>query len=127
MGTTYGSGTGNVTNTFDFNRGPYDDINIANFSLGPLTLGPGTYYLNLKNAVTTDGGYAGWDVINGPSVAYAYGAPTAFGSFSGSNAFDILGTMITAAPEPNGMIPVALGAGIVGLLVMRRKMISSQS
>ena len=46
------------------------DVGLDSFSLGDISLGPGTYYLELQNAVVTGGDPGFWDMNNGPSTAY---------------------------------------------------------
>ena len=69
---------------------------------------------------------AGWDISNGPSVAYS----VLYGSTSnlvvpGSNSetFQILGTPADVTPEPSSFL--LLGSGLVGLAgVLKRKLMA---
>jgi hypothetical protein len=97
--------------TFTTNSYGYP-VGWESFSLSSLSLGPGTYYLILQNAVTAESAPLFWDENNGPSTAYeesAYGPLADFsdcqqgGVFAGgtcSEAFNIVGTTTTTTPEP---------------------------
>ena len=117
------SSTAATTDVFDFTNQLYD-VYTDTFSTGSLTLGPGTYYLTLLNAVTT-GGYAFWDQNNGPSVAYE----NTIGNLNGydepgsnSETFDINGTSGgPVVPEPSSLL--LMGSGLVSFAgMMRRKL-----
>lgn len=106
------------------------DVSEDNFAISGI-LTPGTYYLTLGGYLVTDDGYVGWDVNNGPSVAYFKSGLTpvvnASGSLfpgSNSNSFQIYGdvTPVTGTPEP-GAYAMAAGLGLSGstLLWRRRK------
>ena len=120
--------TASTTGVFDFNNGGGFDIYTESFSTGSLTLGPGTYYLTLQNAVASNGDSAFWDINNGPSVAY-FQNEGASGNLNGvfepgsnSEAFDIDGTSGgPVIPEPSSFL--LLGSGLVSFAgMMRRKL-----
>ena len=127
IGTTAFGGTASTastTNSFDFNNGSYD-VYTESFSTGSLTLGPGTYYLTLENAVTAGGNYAYWDINNGPSVAYESSIGNVNGYLepgSNSDSFDIYGTSGgPVVPEPSSLL--LMGSGLVSFAgMMRRKL-----
>ena len=130
-GTTFFSGTGAVlTPTFLTNNGFGYGVYNENFSLGSLSLGAGTYWLVLQNAVSSQNQPVYWDENDGASQAWqsstgfltvANGncgtpaAPTTSAfppSGNCSETFQILGTN-TAVPEPG-----TLALGVCGLFVV---------
>ena len=94
---------------------------------GP-TLGNGTYWLNLQNAVDTDGDPVYWDENSGVGC-HSPGCPSQAGNGIGSDpseAFSILGTASTtttgSAPEPTSLALFA--SAVVGAAaVLRRKLL----
>ena len=67
-----------------------------------VTLGPGTYYLSLQNAVVPSSDPFYWDQNNGPSTAYENTIGILNGNLEGgggSESFQIFGTA-AAVPEP---------------------------
>jgi hypothetical protein len=110
--------TAGTTNTFVGQHLGLYDINLTSFSTGPLSLGAGTYYLVLQNAVTSDGQFAAWDINSGPSqVTLAQGGITQ-GPLPDSEFFQILGV---AVPEPASWALTILGFGAVGAALRRRR------
>jgi hypothetical protein len=124
-----GSGTAtgsHLTDTFDYtNEYGYPIDTVTYSGAGSLSLGPGTYYLSLWDAVVPSGNPVYWDENNGPSAAYENGVGNLAtgsidcqlgGAFYGgtcSEAFQILGTS-TATPEPGTL--AMLGIGLLCLL-----------
>jgi hypothetical protein len=93
-------------------------------SLPGISLGAGTYWLNLDNAVVNDGDPIYWDENSGPSSASENSVGTV-----PSESFTILGgttggsssTGGTTVPEPSSIM--LFGSGILGLAgVLRRKL-----
>jgi uncharacterized repeat protein (TIGR03803 family) len=102
-GTTFGSGTAQLTGTFiSTNEYGYDiDLETATGPIVPM--GAGTYFLNLQNATTAQGNPLYWDENNGPSQAYAV-----YESGAGtipSEAFDVVGTNDQGPPPPQCFEP----------------------
>jgi hypothetical protein len=130
-GTTYGSGTGTVTQNFvglGYASLPvFDD----SFSIPSLALPAGAYYINLDDAVTSPGSISVFwlQVDPGTGASSAYGSAYVDGSDpSGSipvyftklgypcgttcsEAFQIVGT--TGTPEP--ATAALFGAGLIGI------------
>jgi hypothetical protein len=89
---------------------------------GP-SLNNGTYYLNLDNAVSTDGNPVYWDENSGIGC-HSPGCPSLAGSGTGtdpSEAFSILGTPEGGTtPEPGSLALFASGVIGVGAIVRRK-------
>lgn len=128
LGATLASGTAAVTTTFQYTNGY--DVDFSTFSILPnVSLGAGTYFLMLQNAVSSSGDAVYWDENRGPSVAWesaiGYLTPGAGGvctAQSGycSQTFQVLGTT-GAVPEPGSLALV--GSGILLLAgLLRRKL-----
>ena len=123
-GTTYGSGTSNVTNSFISTNQYGYDINKETVSGLNLALN-GSYWLNLNNATSAQGNPVYWDENSGKSQA----SESALGTIP-SEAFDINGGTTTTSssttstgtvPEPSSIM--LFGSGILGLAgVLRRKL-----
>jgi hypothetical protein len=90
-------------------------------SFTPLTLGPGTYYLQLENGSTANGNLMWWDQSNGPSTAsYLYGSGFGPADLPNSETFTILGSSSTSAtPEPASLVLV--GSSLLGLAGLTRR------
>ena len=120
-GTTYGSGTSRVTDSFiSVNQYGYDIDHISAPDVCCFPLGPGTYWLNLQNAVTAQGNPLYWDENSGPSQA----SESALGTIP-SESFEIVGSSGSSSsgqtPEPTSIM--LFGSGILGLAgVLRRKL-----
>jgi hypothetical protein len=118
------SGTASVSdlltlapNSFGFN------IFSDSFGLPSLSLGAGTYYLELQGAVVPNGDPAYWDSNDGPSTAYQNfdGLLTGFPNCntSCSESFTIYGSPSSATPEPGTL--TLLGSGLISLVGLRRR------
>lgn len=125
-GAVLASGTAALSDTLLFTNAWSYNIFSDSFSLPNLTLAAGTYWLELNNAVVTngDGGY--WDMNGGPSQAWESqaGNVTPCASYyypSGwcSGTFDIQGR---AVPEPASLALIGSGVLASGLLRRRRKL-----
>ena len=114
-GTTEGSGTASTTNTsIEINEYGYD-IDEESFSISSLSLGAGTYWLQLKNGVVPNGDPVYWDESDGPSLAQE----NEVGKI-GSETFQILGDTGPVVPEPSSFL--LLGSGLAGLAgLLKRK------
>jgi hypothetical protein len=129
-GNTEGSGTASVTDTYleTDPQGYGYDLDQESFSLPGLSLGAGTYYLQLQNAVTGYGNPVYWDASNGLSDAVQGGNQSPYdlndaNGHGGSNSetFQILGEPETLTPEPSSFL--LLGSGLAGLAgLIKRKL-----
>ena len=127
--TVVDSGTGaSVGNSFLYSNGSGYDVNLSSFSLGNIPLGAGTYYLELQNAVVTNGDAGYWDINNGPSDAYENSIGDVNGYiFPGTNSTAFLiygpgGPNTPLVPEPGTV--TLLGTGLLSLLGLRRRLSS---
>ncbi len=115
-GTLYGSGTAHVTDTFiSTNQYGYDIDSLKATGLN-VSLGSGTYWLNLQNTTSQLGDGVFWDENDGKSLA----SDSLVGTI-GSESFEILGgsTTTTTTPEPSSIL--LFGSGILSLAgVLRR-------
>lgn len=122
-GTVLASGTANFSNTYwgtGFD-GAYD-IYTSTVSGLNVTLGAGTYWLELGGGTTEiDGNPVYWDENDGPSSAHQADYGVDNGAI-GSEAFTVNGsTAGGTTPEPGTL--VMFGSGVVGLAgVIRRKL-----
>jgi hypothetical protein len=121
-GTTFGSGTASLAETFLFNNTVGVSIFSDTFSLPDLALPAGTYWLQLGNAVvknsvgTVVNAPVFWDENNGPSAAFQQSGGVRITSnanadlpnTTGSETFSITGTFQSATPEPaSGLLTLA--------------------
>jgi hypothetical protein len=98
------------------------EIYEESISITSLTLAAGTYWFELQNAVSAEGGLVLWDDSNGPSSAvwsnngtYEFPGP--------SNTFQILGDDESPVPEPSSLL--LLGSGLAWLAgLIKRKLMS---
>ena len=113
-GTVVASGSATPSNVYWGQGFGYYDIYTSTVSGLNVSLGAGTYWLELLNGYTALNSNIFWDVNNGSSQAYQSGtgavASEAFTIYSGG----------TSTPEPGTLI--MFGSGILGLAgVLRRK------
>ena len=98
-GTTYASGTAQVTSTFIFSNQYGYDIDLGTATGLNVGLAAGTYWLNMQNASTSQGNPLFWDENSGPS----YASQSAVGTIA-SEAFDVTGgepTLTCFKPQGN--------------------------
>ncbi len=115
FGTDLGSGTGTLSNVFQFTNGFGADVYLSSFTFSSVDLATGTYYITLLNGSATNGDPLFWDENDGSSLAFE----NTVGQI-GSESFSLDGTVSTT-PEPRTLI--MLGTGIVGIAgTMRRKL-----
>ena len=116
-GLAVASGTGSIvptslgTNSFGYNE--FTDT----FSIPALSLGAGTYSLELTNAVVASGDPAYWGESGGSSTAVQNGNGLENLSIP-SESFQILGA--SAVPEPATWAIMLTGLGLVGAAQRRR-------
>jgi hypothetical protein len=88
----------------------YYDLRTDSFSLPNISLGAGTYYLVLQNAVTAGGNPIYWDENDGLSTA----TESVTGSI-GSESFQIIGNVAVVGATPLPSTWTMLIAGFLGL------------
>jgi hypothetical protein len=124
FGAPLASGESTLSNSFLFHNSQGADVSQETFALPALSLGPGKYWLEFDDTMTTGSYWFWWDQNNGPSEAQ-YVGPLGSGSI-GSESFQILGspTGPGATPEPDSVL--LLGSGTLLLtvaLVCKRKVV----
>lgn len=121
-GNVVASGSANFSNSLYCSACPDNggfDIYTSTISGLNVSLGAGTYYLELRNSLTNFGTNVGvfWDRNDGPSTAYQDRTFSIVGI--PSQAFNIYGTGGTTTPEPGTL--VLFGSGVAGLAGMLRR------
>ena len=112
-GTTYASGTSAVpTQTFTGSASFYNEV----LAIPGLNLASGTYWLQLGNAIVTNGDNVWWAESNGPSQAYQHFNSTTQ-QVSPSEAFKITGASL---PEPGGFLAAATSLAAMVALIRSR-------
>ena len=110
------SGTAAVTSAFYVTNLYSSDIDINTFSVAPLQVSDnGTYWLELQNAVTNDGGLAYWDQTVGASQNWNNQGRHLLG-----NTFEILNTD-ASVPEPASWAMMLIGFGGLGAAMRARR------
>lgn len=109
-----GSGTAATTDTFLGTNSYGYNIDEITFSFAGISLGAGTYYLTLQNAVVPSGDPVYWDENSGPSSA----AESAVGTIP-SEAFGIDGTN-NKVPEPGAVVLFGSALLLLGGTLRRR-------
>lgn len=124
-GTTYFDQVVNFTASGCFVNQYNYDVCTETGSFHGFTLGDGTYYLNLQNAVSTAGDPVYWDENSGIGC-HSPGCPSLAGSGLGtdpSEAFSVLGTPGTGTtPEPDSLALFA--TGVIGAWALLRRKLS---
>ena len=121
-GTVYFDGVVNFAQSGCFvNNYSYNVCTETGSFNGP-TLGNGTYWVNLENALTTQGNPVYWDENSGIGC-HSPGCPSSAGeNFESipSEAFTILGTGTSSVPEPGSLVLFASGVlTVIGFLRKR--------
>ena len=123
-GTTYGQGTAGVTSTFISNNQYGYSIEKQSVSGLNVALDPGTYWMNLANANTTQGNPVYWDENSGIGC-HSPGCPSEVSENTEGTippeSFDVTGTYGSGGtvPEPGSI--VLFGSGIVAVATMLRR------
>ena len=121
-GILYGSGTANVTSTFLYVNAFGYYIYQLGATVPGLALNAGTDWLNLQDAVVTNGDPVYWDENSGEGC-HSLGCPSlAYDSSVGtipSETFTIEGNQAGTTPEPDSM--VLFGSGILALAAAARR------
>ena len=106
-GTVYGSGTGATLSNTVISTNDYDyQINLDTISGLNVTLPAGTYWVNLQNAVTSQGNPLYWDENDGVGCKSSGCPSQAYDTYDngvgtiGSETFDITGSSTTTSTSP---------------------------
>lgn len=132
---TLATGTASLTSIYQSTNGSYD-IYANSFSIAPLNLSEGTYWLLFENgAVSGNANPLYWDESDGPSQAFnsAYGGPITSDTDGGcsaasgycSQSFVIEGEAAESpVPEPAGLAELGAGAYLALMYggVLRRRL-----
>jgi hypothetical protein len=121
FGTPLASGESTLSNQFLFSNTSGADVSRESFTIPQLALGPGTYWLELDDTMTTNSRWFWWDQNNGPSQAQYIGR-NGQGSI-GSESFQILGSPAAspAVPEPGSLTLLGSGALIVCMALLAKR------
>ncbi len=127
FGTVYFNGVVNFTQSGCFLNNYSYDICTEMGSFTPTSLGNGTYWLTLQNAVDAGGDPVYWDENSGVGC-HSPGCPSqatndSLGGTLPSESFTILGTSsgTGSVPEPGSLLLFGAGAlGFIGVLKRRR-------
>jgi hypothetical protein len=106
--------TATLTSSYLFTQANGYNVDNNAFSVTPQQLSAGTYYLVLGEAAGGGGGF--WDENDGPSTSYG-----PFGQLSGSESFRVLGSTVSAAPEPAAWLLMIAGLAGVGLTLRQAR------
>ena len=125
FGPALAQGTANLSGTFLLAIPAYDMVAWSeSFSISPVRLGAGTYWLQLSNCMTVNYNWAYWDMNRGTSVAYQkyqYQDPSGLypgqGQLPYSESFQILGSV----PEPGSLVLLSSGALLLAIRRFRSR------
>ncbi len=130
------SGIASVSGVLLTSSPAFGDIYDESFSLPDITLGAGTYWLELQDEVVSNDGAGAWDMNGGPSDVW----DSDFGDVSGpnctaagvtlgttlapgtcSNSFEIFGSPSTTVSEPDSLVLFAMTLLGLGVARVRRR------
>jgi hypothetical protein len=120
-GTVQGSASGEAFSSIvTFGTSGAFTVFSVSFAIPSVTLTPGTYYLELFNALSNRNGFVGWDENSGTSTADSNTYPTLGTPITeASESFEIDGT--SAVPEPASVATLGAGLGFLAWMSRRRK------
>jgi hypothetical protein len=126
FGPSLAQGTASLTGTYLFTNSYAMDVWAESFTIDPVTLTAGTYWLQLSNCMTFNYDWAYWDVNKGSATAYKkYQAQEGSTLYPGqaqlpySESFDILGSEST--PEPGSLLLLSSGALLLTIGHLRKR------
>lgn len=118
-----------LTSQFLYNNQDGYDMDLETASNLNISLGAGTYWLTLQNAVTTQGNSLYWDENSGPSQAYESSLGTIpsesfqiMGFTSSTTGCGVSGAGCEPVPEPGTLL--LLGSAVLGLGAWWRRKVS---